>query len=93
MCVPLLLVAVLLLPGFLAKECGPVPGGLMDTEGLDRIKNGNTAPEHALPWQALILVYDRVTTGTDLLGMVAEIAAIGLSMNRGFVSSILQIVK
>ena len=65
----------------------------METEGQDRITNGNTAPEHALPWQALIVVYDRVTTGTDLLGMVVEIAVIALKMHIGLVSSKIHIAK
>ena len=79
---PVLHFSTLLLPGLLGHTCGPILKGLTETGDLNRVKNGNTAPKHSLPWQVKIQRWDRVTTGTDLVGLVAEIAAYGLIIHR-----------
>ena len=81
-----LLLAVLLLPSLWGQECGVIPEGLGDTEGLNRVVNGNIAPKHVLPWQVWVstIYWDRITTGTDLLGLVAELVSYGLGMHSGF---------
>ena len=86
MFLPVVLFASSLLPPLLAQDCGAVPEGLVDTGGLNRGTIGNTAPRHGFPWQVQIMSWDRVTTGTDLLGMFAEIVAYVFSKHSGFVS-------
>ena len=81
MFLPMLLFASSLLPSLLAHDCGAIPEGLVDIGDP-----GNTAPAHAFPWQVRILSFDRVTTGADLLGLLAEIVSAGFSMPSGFVS-------
>ena len=83
MFLPVLLFSLSLLPPLLAQDCGAIPEGLVDTGGLNIIP-GNTAPVHAFPWQVQIMSWDRVTTGTDLIGLLAEIVAYGFSKHSGF---------
>ena len=86
---------LLLLPGIMSQECGAFPEGLQGTESLNRVFSGDTAPKHALPWQALVSTvhWDRVTTGTDLVGLVVELMAYGLGLHSGFLLAIVYLLS
>ena len=78
-----LLFLLISVPGLLTKQCGQAreelhqlqPGTEAVETSLDRIVNGQTATPHAIPWQAWVFQWNRVTTGSTLLGLLVEMAA------------------
>ena len=78
-----LLLLLVTVPGLLTKQCGQAGEELQQLESgregvetsLDRIVNGQTATPHVIPWQAWVFQWNRVTTGSTLLGLLVEMAA------------------